>query len=565
MYLVYALSRYVILLACWAVMAWSAYSIYHQVQNNKLYDPFEVLGVSPGANEKTIKRAYKVMSLKWHPDKAKDEKTKAVNNLKFVDINKAYKTLTDEVSRKNWEEYGNPDGPTTYSLGIALPSWLIDSKNSFWVLALYALGFGILVPFLVSRSWNSSTKYTKDGTLQSTMALFYRELKQRMNMKEIAELIGQAEEFDSAHFKWATQDTEALFNFVKSTNDKFDLSATKSRKLTEPATRVACLLFCQFHRIELPEATWRSDQVLVVSKAVHLASGVLKIALVRDWPVTCLNAITLNQFMVQAVWENHLPILQLPHFTAETSLAYLEKAKKPTIRDLLSFSDETRRSVLEPLNLSESQLDDVMRVARSFPDCNILNVDFKILGQEEITPEGVITCLVKLKLNRLEDAMKLDLKKESEKAKNEKVEIEQFNFDEDGNMVESTKSSSSSSSSASTCTDVSLQPVHAPYYALPRKPFWWLFLLSPDLQTLICPPLLIKDLEDEKTVTMQFPAPPRPGIVNFRLMLRSDCLYGADSMIETKFVIHKEAKKIVESDWDISDNESEEESPFGHE
>lgn len=80
---------------------------------SKIYDPFEVLGISPGANEKVIKRAYKVMSMKWHPDKAKSEKDKETNNLKFVEINKAYKTLTDETARKNWEEYGNPDGPTS--------------------------------------------------------------------------------------------------------------------------------------------------------------------------------------------------------------------------------------------------------------------------------------------------------------------------------------------------------------------------------------------------------------------------------------------------------------------
>ena len=524
-------------------MAWSAYSIYNKSQNSKLYDPFEVLGISPGASEKTVKRAYKVMSLKWHPDKAKDEETK--------------------ISRKNWEEYGNPDGPTTYSLGIALPSWLVDSKNAFWVLALYGLGFGILVPFLVSRSWNSSTKYTKDGTLQSSMALFYRELKQKMSMKEIAELIGQAEEFEAENFNWNTRDNEKLFEFVKGIsvkNDRFELSTTKSRKLSEPATRVACLLFCQFHRIELPETSWKTDQVLVVTKAVHLASGILKIALVREWPVTSLNSITLGQFLVQAVWENQLPILQLPYFTAETCDAYFETVKKPTIREFLSLSTGARSKALAPMKLSDRQLDDMMRVARSFSDCNVLNVDFKILGQEEITPGGVITCLVKLKLNRLEDAMKLDLKKESEKAKMEKVEIEQFAFDDDGNMVESTGVKSTSSA---TCTDVSLQPIHAPYYALPRKPFWWLFLLSPDLQSFICPPLLIKDLEDEKSVTMQFPAPSRPGLVTLRLMLRSDCLYGADSMIETKFTIHKEVKKAVESDWEISDTESESESPFG--
>lgn len=55
------------------------------------------------------------MSLKWHPDKAKDEASKVEANLKFVEINKAYKTLTDETARKNWEEYGNPDGPTSKS------------------------------------------------------------------------------------------------------------------------------------------------------------------------------------------------------------------------------------------------------------------------------------------------------------------------------------------------------------------------------------------------------------------------------------------------------------------
>ena len=511
------------------------------------------------------------MSLKWHPDKAKDEKSKEINNLKFVEINKAYKTLTDETSRKNWEEYGNPDGPTTYSLGIALPSWLVDSKNAFWVLALYGLGFGILVPFFVSQSWNASTKYTKDNILQSTMALFYRELKAKMSMKELAELIGQSEEFEPEHFKWntplGTGETEKLFNFVKSaqvSNDKFEISTTKQRKMSEQSTRVACFLFCQFHRIELPEASWKADQVLVVTKAVHLASnGLLKIALVRDWTVTSLNSITLAQFLIQAVWENHLPLLQLPYFNQETAMKYLEIVKKPTIRDFLSLSPETRSTALAHMNLSPQQIENMVNVARHYADCNVLNVDFKILGQEEITPEGVITCLVKLKLSKLEDAMKLDLKKESEKAKKEKVEIEQFAFDEDGNMVEAGNSLISSDSSVN--SDFAFQPIHSPFYALPRKPFWWLFLLSPDLQNFICTPVLIKDLYDEKTVTMQFQTPPRPGQVQLRLMLRSDCLYGADIMIDTKFTIHKESKvqKVVDSDWDISDTESEGESPFG--
>ena len=29
----------------------------------------------------------------------------------FIEVTRAYKTLTDPTARKNWIEYGNPDGP----------------------------------------------------------------------------------------------------------------------------------------------------------------------------------------------------------------------------------------------------------------------------------------------------------------------------------------------------------------------------------------------------------------------------------------------------------------------
>lgn len=45
----------------------------------------------------------------------------------------AYQALTDDESRKNWEKYGNPDGPGAMSFGIALPSWIVEKENSVWV------------------------------------------------------------------------------------------------------------------------------------------------------------------------------------------------------------------------------------------------------------------------------------------------------------------------------------------------------------------------------------------------------------------------------------------------
>lgn len=45
--------------------------------------------------------------------------------------------LTDDVSRDNWIKYGNPDGPQAATFGIALPAWVVEKQNSFWVSAVW--------------------------------------------------------------------------------------------------------------------------------------------------------------------------------------------------------------------------------------------------------------------------------------------------------------------------------------------------------------------------------------------------------------------------------------------
>ena len=36
---------------------------------------------------------------------------------KFRDVEKAYRILTDEIARSNYEKYGNPDGPSSVTVG----------------------------------------------------------------------------------------------------------------------------------------------------------------------------------------------------------------------------------------------------------------------------------------------------------------------------------------------------------------------------------------------------------------------------------------------------------------
>ena len=71
------------------------------VKDTILYDR---LGVSPSATENELKKAYRKASLKWHPDKNKDNKEEATE--KFQEISEAYSILNDSEKRKMYDQVG---------------------------------------------------------------------------------------------------------------------------------------------------------------------------------------------------------------------------------------------------------------------------------------------------------------------------------------------------------------------------------------------------------------------------------------------------------------------------
>ena len=130
--------RGLILVCGWAAVAYLFQRVIQVAKNSGFvaYDPFSILGIATSATEREIRRQYRRLSLEFHPDKVSSDSNKTKEEIEshYIEITKAYKSLTDEATRKNYEEYGNPDGRQEMTMGIALPTWIVDSKHNVLVI-----------------------------------------------------------------------------------------------------------------------------------------------------------------------------------------------------------------------------------------------------------------------------------------------------------------------------------------------------------------------------------------------------------------------------------------------
>lgn len=67
-------------------------------------DYYSVLGVSKDASEKDIKKAYKKLAMKYHPDKNPGDATAEAS---FKEVKEAYEMLTDSSKRRKYDQYGH--------------------------------------------------------------------------------------------------------------------------------------------------------------------------------------------------------------------------------------------------------------------------------------------------------------------------------------------------------------------------------------------------------------------------------------------------------------------------
>jgi len=171
---------------------WLNFDHVNSIEGLQSFDPYAIMDLPSDADEKAIKKQYRRMSLQLHPDKNPDNPL-AVQE--FIKLTKAYNILTDETARENFQKYGNPDGPGSYNVAIAMPKFLLEKENQIPVLVCLFTILLVIVPGIVYFNFADSTKRSEEGVLLTNKQVFGQEINENTLFKQLPLLISRSNEF----------------------------------------------------------------------------------------------------------------------------------------------------------------------------------------------------------------------------------------------------------------------------------------------------------------------------------------------------------------------------------
>ncbi|KZF24123.1 molecular chaperone [Xylona heveae TC161] len=576
--------RFFTVLLGYAVMGWMIYLIIVTARvTPKIWDPYDILQISRSASEKDIKNHYKRLSLKYHPDKirpdpALNETVESVSE-RFVEISKAYKALTDEEVRNNYIQYGHPDGKQSFSIGIALPKFIVTEGNGKYVLLVYGSLLGVLLPYLVGTWWYGTQRMTREKVLVASAGNLFREYEENLSEGGVIGALSSGEEFRSLlggekgergsgkieRKILAGSDSEKLFTILAPADRQKleDLDDGLRRK-------VLSLLWAYLGRVELEDPTLNYEKYEVAPVALSLNESFAAIALAFGNTMPILSAYRTSQNIIQAIPPGSSPLLQLPHFTPEIAQAVEGESAKLhlTVQQFMHIHEQKRRELATgPRLLSNSQYESAVSVAKQLPSLQVEKAFFKVMGERFITPGSLVQFVVKARVvppgsSNVPEVNEIDL---------EDVDPDEGDLDAllGRKPAKRSKAPAEGDSKGSASDNEKLvQPPLAfgPYLARDHSPRWHLFLADGKQGKLAVPPFTFTTFERPlfnnqgeptyaiQTFKMQFQAPPQPGQYTFVMHLVCDSYVGMDSKREVTLVVDDMARaEQIDAEDEISE------------
>lgn len=538
--------RSFIILTGWSLFGYLVYRVASSKVENKVYNPFEILGINTGLTVKEIKSHYKQLSKKFHPDKVKLAVNQTIESVEahFVEITKAYKSLTDDTIRQNWERYGHPDGRQEISMGIALPKTIIEGRNRTLTLAVYGLIFGGMLPALVGRWWFGNREKTKDGVNARSAATFFKALTEESGIDDVVASLGKSFEYERRQV--STQEVE-LAQLEKQIQEKLGAKWDNLKRLAEvepkfvARRRAFILLHAHLLRLSIQSSTLRKEQSDVLLQTPTLLNSLLNIVMTRNWLVPAVAAMRLHAYLTQALLpgENTLKFAQLPGI-AEKEAIQLSGEVSDVAQVAESFAEK-----------NDERASEVKKALSRWGKLDIVDASFKVIGERVVTPLSIVFLVVKLRITPPSSQSTVKAEKEvTANGHRDKVEEEFLNSRKD---MDDMPEGASDAGWA-----------HAPHWPANRKPGWWLVLADPKIGRIIVPPVKISDVplanssgsRDYRSYKVQFQAPPNVMTFAWKVYLVSDTYIGEEVSRDVRLSIEEARDEQVVED-DISDPEED--------
>ncbi|KAL5335348.1 Sec63 Brl domain-containing protein [Aspergillus crustosus] len=568
------IKRIVTVILGYGIIAYMAYLIVVTARSTtKIWDPYDILGVSRSADERAVSKHYKRLSLIYHPDKirpdpAKNETIETLND-RFVELTKAYKALTDEEVRNNYLQYGHPDGKQSFSIGIALPQFIVTEGNGKYVLLVYGGLLGVLLPYIVGKWWYGSQRYTKERVYVASAGNIFKEYKDDITDGGIVNALSSGDEFKEViPAQKAETGLAKIEKKVLAEDSKF-LSAEDRdliKGLDDTSRRKAiALLWAYLGRLELDDATLNGEKYEVPPVALSLHEAFTAIALAFGNLRPVLGSFHAAQSLIQAIPPGSSPLLQLPYFTNDVvkSVEGEDVKNHFTVQKLMKIPETERRALTVGAGLlSEKQYTSAVSVAKQLPHLQVAKAFFKVMGEKVITPSSLVQLVVKARFvppgaTNVPEVDPADLE-----------DIDPEEGDLDALMGRGPSRNRSVKFADGQNKGDRIQPplAHAPYFARDHSPRWHVFLADGKQGKISVPPFTFttfdKPLFDEagqptyniQTLKCQFQAPPQVADFPFVLHLVCDSYLGLDSKQNITLHIEDPAKAaVVQEEDDISE------------
>lgn len=482
-------------------------------------------------------------------------------NDRYVELTKAYQSLTDDDVRNNYIQYGHPDGKQSLSIGIALPKFIISDGNGKYLVLIYTCLLGVLLPYLVGSWWYGTKRRSKEGVLMESANNLFRQYDEAMDEAGIIAALSAGKEFDDVlRGDQAESGLSKIEARITAEGDASPFAAGFSVKDKERLEdldngvrrKALALLWAYLGRVELDDAalTKAKYNIAPIARTLNKSFAAIALAYGNIGPIA--GSFYANQHLIQALSPKSSPLLQLPHFTSSIAAAVEGDSKTHmTVQQFMDLPDAHRRRLAVGKGLlSEDEYRASIGVGKQLPYLRVAKAFFKVTGERVIIPSSLVSLVIKGRFvppgaDQVPPIDELDLE-----------DVDPAEDDLEALMGRKTKTIKGPDGKPLSVEEKTVLPplTFAPHYAREHTPKWYAFLSDSKQGKMAVPPFTFDRFDQPifddqgkptfamQTLKAQFAAPPQAGHYTFVMHVICDSYVGFDTKMEVTLVVEETAR-----------------------